>query len=71
MKMDDRGRKLSAEESELANDASVLIVDPLNAAAALNRSATAEVAPLAEEAQPTEGKPAKEGKTRKKRRKPQ
>src|SRR5262245_18807167 len=39
MKMDDRGRKLSPEESELANDASVLIVDPLNAAAGINRAA--------------------------------
>ena len=34
MKMDDRGRKVSTEEIELAKDASVLIVDPLNAAAA-------------------------------------
>jgi DNA topoisomerase-6 subunit B len=45
MKMDDRGRKLSPEESELANDAAVLIVDPLEAAAAINRAATIDEPP--------------------------
>ncbi|MFO0791894.1 MAG: DNA topoisomerase VI subunit B [Pirellulales bacterium] len=49
MKMDDRGRKISPEETELANDSAVLIVDPLNAAAAINRAATTEAAPVAEE----------------------
>jgi DNA topoisomerase-6 subunit B len=42
MKMDDRGRKVSPEESELANDAAVLIVDPLEAAAAINRATSTE-----------------------------
>jgi DNA topoisomerase-6 subunit B len=41
MKMDDRGRKISPEEAALAKDASVLIVDPLEAAAALNRTTVA------------------------------
>jgi len=45
MKMDDRGRKISPEEQELANDAAVLIVDPLEAAAALNRAVTTEETP--------------------------
>jgi DNA topoisomerase-6 subunit B len=68
MKMDDRGRKLSPEESELANDASVLIVDPLNAAAALNRAAVAEEAPAAvEETGPAEEGSRKGAKARRKR----
>jgi hypothetical protein len=67
MQMDDRGRKISQEEQELANDAAVLIVDPLNAAAALNRAVTTEETPPADEAaEPAEEKPQK----RKKRRKP-
>jgi DNA topoisomerase-6 subunit B len=44
MKMDDRGRKVSPEEEELANDAGVLIVDPMNHAAAIKRSAPTESA---------------------------
>jgi len=65
MKMDDRGRKLSAEESELANDTSVLIVDPLNAAAALNRSATTAETPPAETTEPAAEKPRKRKKVAK------
>jgi DNA topoisomerase-6 subunit B len=65
MKMDDRGRKLSPEESELANDAAVLIVDPLTAAAALNRATTIEEAPLVEEAERAEEKPRKGARRRK------
>jgi DNA topoisomerase-6 subunit B len=45
-KLDDRGRKISPEETALAKDASVLIVDPLEAAAALNRAAAVEEAPV-------------------------
>jgi len=64
MKMDDRGRKLSPEESELANDASVLIVDPLNAAAAINRAmATGDGASQAEATEPESA----EEKTRKRK----
>jgi DNA topoisomerase-6 subunit B len=66
MKMDDRGRKLSPEESELANDAAVLIVDPLEAAAAINRAATPEDAPAevppAEEPEPPKKKSRKGAK---------
>jgi DNA topoisomerase-6 subunit B len=54
MKMDDRGRKISPEEAELANDAAVLIVDPLNAAAALNRAVTSEETPSQTDAPETE-----------------
>jgi DNA topoisomerase VI subunit B len=39
MKLDDRGRPV--EEAELAADTAVLIVDPLDAAASINRAATA------------------------------
>ncbi len=39
MKMDDRGRKIKSEQDELAADGSVLIVDPVNHAAAIRRSA--------------------------------
>ena len=69
MKMDDRGRKVSPEEQELASDAAVLIVDPLNAAAAINRATIAnEATPQAESAEP---EPAKEKpRKRKKVRKP-
>jgi DNA topoisomerase-6 subunit B len=68
MKMDDRGRKLSPEESELANDAAVLIVDPLNAAAGINRaSVVEEVPPAVEEAKPLEEESRKGAKTRRKR----
>jgi DNA topoisomerase-6 subunit B len=42
MKMDDRGRKIKAEQDELASDGSVLIVDPVNHAAAIKRSAPGE-----------------------------
>jgi DNA topoisomerase-6 subunit B len=56
MKMDDRGRKISPEESQLANDAAVLIVDPLEAAAAINRATTAEETPPSAEAPPAEGR---------------
>ena len=68
MKMDDRGRKISPEEAELANDASVLIVDPLNAAAAINRSAsTEETLQQSDEAaiEPVKEKPRKRKKVRK------
>jgi hypothetical protein len=41
MKLDDRGRKMTTEEDELASDAGVLIVDPINHAAAIKRAATA------------------------------
>ncbi len=44
MKMDDRGRKISPEEEELANDAGVLIVDPVNHAAAIKRATPTEAA---------------------------
>jgi DNA topoisomerase-6 subunit B len=67
MKMDDRGRKLSPEESELANDAAVLIVDPLEAAAAINRATTPEEAsppPESEEPQPVKSKRRKVAKAR-------
>ena len=66
MKMDDRGRKVSPEEIELAKDASVLIVDPLNAAAALNRSAVVEEVPPAEESSPAKEKSRKDAKARRK-----
>jgi DNA topoisomerase VI subunit B len=62
MKMDDRGRKVSSEEKELANDAAVLIVDPLEAAAAINRAAVATG-----EAPPVESSAAEEVKPEKKR----
>ena len=69
MKMDDRGRKLSPEEGELASDASVLIVDPLNAAAALNRATvTEETPPVAEETEPIKKRSRKGAKARKKAR---
>jgi DNA topoisomerase-6 subunit B len=61
IKMDDRGRKISPEEAELANDASVLIVDPLNAAAALNRATTTEDAPPVEQAAEPEPKKSRKG----------
>jgi DNA topoisomerase-6 subunit B len=71
MKMDDRGRKISPEEQELANDAAVLIVDPLNAAAALNRATTTEEptanVPPAEEPQPAKKKSRKGAKPRRRR----
>ncbi len=68
MKMDDRGRKVSPEEIELAKDASVLIVDPLNAAAALNRSAVVEEVPPAEESSPAKEESRKDAKAQKKAR---
>jgi DNA topoisomerase-6 subunit B len=40
MKLDDRGRKLQAEELDLGEN--VLIVDPLDSAAAINRAAAVE-----------------------------
>jgi DNA topoisomerase-6 subunit B len=65
MQMDDRGRKISPEEQELANDAAVLIVDPLNAAAAINRAvATTEETP--QSTGESESAPVKE-KTRKRK----
>jgi DNA topoisomerase VI subunit B len=42
MKLDDRGRKIKSEEDELASDGAVLIVDPVNHAAAIKRSPAAE-----------------------------
>jgi DNA topoisomerase-6 subunit B len=42
MKMDDRGRKIKAEQDELAADGSVLIVDPVNHAAAIKRSTSSD-----------------------------
>jgi len=42
MKMDDRGRKVKSEADELAADGSVLIVDPVNHAAAIKRSGPVE-----------------------------
>jgi DNA topoisomerase-6 subunit B len=50
MKMDDRGRKVKSEEDELAGDSAVLIVDPLNAAAAIRRAATSAADAAATEA---------------------
>ncbi|HMO85016.1 MAG TPA: DNA topoisomerase VI subunit B, partial [Lacipirellulaceae bacterium] len=47
MKMDDRGRKLKSADEELADDAGVLIVDPVNHAAAIKRSASTD-APAAD-----------------------
>ena len=68
MKMDDRGRKVSPEEVELANDASVLIVDPLNAAAAIKRAVTTDATPQDAESpdsEPAQEKPRKRKKVRK------
>lgn len=48
MKMDDRGRKIKSVEDELAADSSVLIVDPVNAVAGINRAATPAPAVSAE-----------------------
>jgi DNA topoisomerase-6 subunit B len=42
MRMDDRGRKIKTEQDELAGDSAVLIVDPVNHAAAIKRSASTE-----------------------------
>ncbi len=42
MKLDDRGRKVKSEADELASDAGVLIVDPINHAAAIKRNTTLE-----------------------------
>ncbi len=67
MKMDDRGRKVSPEESELANDTAVLIVDPLHAAATINRAAVAQES-LPELSGESEQEPAKEKKLKLKRR---
>jgi DNA topoisomerase-6 subunit B len=71
MKMDDRGRKISPEEQELASDAAVLIVDPLEAAAAINRAATVDAAPAespsVEESAPAKKKPRKGAKTKRAR----
>jgi DNA topoisomerase-6 subunit B len=44
MKMDDRGRKIKSENDELAADGSVLIVDPVNHAAAIKRSSSVDTA---------------------------
>jgi DNA topoisomerase-6 subunit B len=66
MKMDDRGRKVSPEEVELANDASVLIVDPLNAAAAIKRAVTStSEAPPVTDSEPANEPPRKRKKVRK------
>ena len=45
MKLDDRGRKIEDEDDELDFGENVLIVDPVNHAASINRAAAAEDEP--------------------------
>jgi hypothetical protein len=64
MKLDDRGRPIEDLEA-LEKASNVLIVDPTEAPAAINRAPVAEETPPADEPQPAPEKPRKRAKSRK------
>jgi DNA topoisomerase-6 subunit B len=64
MKLDDRGRPIEDLES-LESASNVLIVDPTEAPAAINRATTTEEAPPDDEAEPAKEAPRKRAKRRK------
>jgi DNA topoisomerase-6 subunit B len=63
MKLDDRGRPIEDGELELGEN--VLIVDPTEAPAAINRASVTDAAPPADEPKEIEVGPRKRTKTRK------